>query len=141
MMDKNFISEQLKEIKRLEFAKQLKVETRLHLSADIEELNEKIEQVKSKIEEHAREHIADFKDKKQMVLPEGVLKFTKSTKVVVDKEMEGLVIETLKEMGLNHCIQVKESLILKALGNLEEVQLKQLGIEKLTISNFSISVQ
>ncbi|CAM2945537.1 host-nuclease inhibitor Gam family protein [Helicobacter felis] len=140
-MDKEFISEQLKSLKKLELSKQFKVETRLHLSAEIEELNEKIEQLKGRIEEHAREHIADFNGKKQMVLPEGVLKFTKSTKVVVDKEMEGLVIETLKEMGLNHCIQVKESLILKALGNLEEEVLQDLGVEKLTTCNFSISVQ
>ncbi|WP_163532870.1 hypothetical protein [Helicobacter suis] len=44
-------------------------------------------------------------------------------------------------MGLQHCIKVKESLLLSALGNLDEATLSKLGVEKTTTQSFSIKLQ
>lgn len=141
MLDKEFLSKQLVEIRRLENAKQILVEKKLKQIAGIEEIDSQIEDIKAVIEEHARAHIDAFDHKKRLTLPEGVLKFTQSTRVVVDKEMEDIIIETLKDMGLEHCIQKKESLILKALANLADEELRELGIEKVQNLNFSVSIQ
>ncbi|WP_034377270.1 hypothetical protein [Helicobacter suis] len=69
--------------------------------AHIEEVESQIKQAEESIEAHARANIGDFNGNK-LTLPEGVLKFTQSTKVIVDPELEKLTIETLKEMGLQH---------------------------------------
>ncbi|WP_163533581.1 host-nuclease inhibitor Gam family protein [Helicobacter suis] len=140
MLDKEYLSVNLREIKRLNGVKKSLTDKKLSLMAHIEEIEEQIKDAEESIEAHARANMQEFKGNK-LTLPEGVLKFTQSTKIIVDPELEKLTMDTLKEMGLVHCIKVKESLLLSALGNLDEATLSKLGVEKTTTQSFSIKLQ
>ncbi|WP_163532721.1 host-nuclease inhibitor Gam family protein [Helicobacter suis] len=139
MIDKAFLSEYLRDLKRFELQKKALLDKKLALMARIEEIDTQIKDVVGSIEAHSRAHIDEFNGNK-LTLPEGILKFTQSTKIIVDPELEKLTIDTLKEMGLQHCIKVKESLLLSALANLDEDTLAKLSIEKSTNPSFSIKL-
>lgn len=82
-----------------------------------------------------QDHQADLGDKKSKVLNFGKVGFQFSTKVTVPRKKEAVleVVKKLKELGLQNCIQVKETPIKNEIKKLAEdtlAKLEAVGVTK-----------
>ncbi|BCZ18071.1 hypothetical protein NHP190003_13530 [Helicobacter sp. NHP19-003] len=139
MAIKQQLNEKLRDLRNLEFGLDVKKRLLAATKAQVDEKLEEIAALKAEIQELAQSAPELFGKKKSLNLEEGSIKFTTTTALEYDKELEDIIIEELKAMGYGHCVCTSEKLVLKAVGNLPPLVLEKLGIVQVKKENCAIT--